>query len=153
VALKLKLKPHERLLINGAVIKNGGRKSEVILLNFANCLREQDILQEEDCGTPAARVYFAIQMMIMDPARRDQYKAQFDLRMIELAGAITHGAVREAMSQATEHVEAGISHPASFYKALAAMRGVLKYERQLFDATADAGGHGRMAMAGELYGS
>ena len=61
--LKLSLKPHEKFVVNGAVMTNGDRKAEVIIQNKASILREKDILQPADAQTPLRRVYFPIQMM------------------------------------------------------------------------------------------
>ena len=47
--LKLKLAAHERLIVNGAVMVNGGCRTTLIIRNFAHIMREKDVLQE---GTP-----------------------------------------------------------------------------------------------------
>jgi flagellar protein FlbT len=62
VALKLTLKPKERFFINGAVVVNGDRRSSLLIENNASILREKDIMQEREAGTPVRRIYFAIQM-------------------------------------------------------------------------------------------
>jgi flagellar protein FlbT len=66
MALKINLKPHERLIIGGAVISNGDAKSEFIVENNAPVLREKDILREKDANTPCKKVYFIIQLMYVD---------------------------------------------------------------------------------------
>ena len=45
--LKLILKPGERVIINQAVVLNGGEKTELVLQNKASVLRERDIMTEE----------------------------------------------------------------------------------------------------------
>ena len=61
------LKPGERILIGGAVVKNGSRQtSELIVENNAPVLREKDILNEKEADTPCSRIYFVIQLMYID---------------------------------------------------------------------------------------
>lgn len=66
MALKITLKPHEKMIIDGAVIKNGANRSELHIENNVPILRQKDILNEKDADTPAGRIYFAIQLMYVD---------------------------------------------------------------------------------------
>ncbi|MHB8110359.1 MAG: flagellar biosynthesis repressor FlbT [Syntrophorhabdaceae bacterium] len=66
MALKIKLKPHERLIIGGAVITNGDAKCDLIIENEVPVLRDKDILREKDADTPSKRIYFIIQLMYID---------------------------------------------------------------------------------------
>jgi flagellar protein FlbT len=43
--LKLKLAAHERLVVNGAVMVNGGGRTSLIIRNFAHIMREKDVLR------------------------------------------------------------------------------------------------------------
>jgi flagellar protein FlbT len=66
MALKIKLKPHERLIVGGAVVTNGDTKCDLVIENEVPVLRDKDILREKDADTPAKRVYFIIQLMYVD---------------------------------------------------------------------------------------
>ena len=67
MALKIALKPGERMLIGGAVVKNGSRQTaELIVENNAPVLRKKDILNEKEAKTPCSRIYFVIQLMYID---------------------------------------------------------------------------------------
>ena len=66
MALKIKLKPHERLIVGGAVVINGDTKCDLVIENEVPVLRDKDILREKDVDTPARRVYFIIQLMYVD---------------------------------------------------------------------------------------
>ena len=66
MALKIALKPHERMIIDGAVVANGNAKSELIIENNVPILREKDILSETDANSPCRRIYFVIQLMYVD---------------------------------------------------------------------------------------
>jgi flagellar protein FlbT len=66
MGLKITLKPWERMIIGGAVITNGNKKSNFIVENPVPILREKDILNTEKANTPAKRIYFSIQLMYID---------------------------------------------------------------------------------------
>ena len=76
--LKLILKPGEKVVINQAVVLNGGDKTELILQNKASVLRERDIMTEENADSPAKRIYFVVQMMYMFSDKERQYQANFN---------------------------------------------------------------------------
>ncbi|MCK5425474.1 MAG: flagellar biosynthesis repressor FlbT, partial [Emcibacter sp.] len=84
MALKISLKPGEKVIINGGVIVNSDRRSTLILQNKVSLLREKDILQAEDVDTPVKHVYFPIMLMYMDEKGFSKYHEQYVLRMTEL---------------------------------------------------------------------
>ena len=66
--LSLRLKPGERLIVNGAVLRNGSpRAIELELLNHVTTLHERDLMLPEDAATPLQRLYFTVQMMHLEP--------------------------------------------------------------------------------------
>lgn len=65
--MKIHLKRNEKLFINGAVIRLD-RRGSIELMNDAQFLMENHILQQEDAKTPLQQVYFIVQTMLMDPA-------------------------------------------------------------------------------------
>ena len=89
MALKLTLKPHEKFVINGAVIANGDRRSSVVIHNKSAILRERDIMQADEIDTPVKRIYFAIMSMYLDEKQYCTFYDEFALRMSEFLGAIT----------------------------------------------------------------
>ncbi len=68
--LKLTLGKGERLIVNGAVIKNDGDPASLLFENQAHILRQKDILSQSGASTPAARVYMALQCAYLFPERR-----------------------------------------------------------------------------------
>jgi flagellar protein FlbT len=66
MALKINLRPHERLIIGGAVVQNGGSRCDLLVENNVPILREKDILREQDADTPCKRIYFTVQLMYVD---------------------------------------------------------------------------------------
>lgn len=123
MALKLTLKPGEKLVINGAVIQNSDRRTTLVIQNKAAILREKDIMQPDQANTPMRRIYFAIMMMYLDDKGfRDHYD-QFVQRMTEFMNAISSP---EALAQCVsiiEHV-----HERQLYKALTACTKMYAFE-------------------------
>ncbi len=63
--LVLKLSPKERVLINGAVIENGDRRTRLsIMTPDAHILRLRDAIHPEQANTPVRRACFAIQLVL-----------------------------------------------------------------------------------------
>ena len=76
--LKLTLGKGEKLIVNGAVVKNDGDGASLVFENQAHILRQKDILTAEDAKTPAARVYLALQCAYLFPDQRQTYIADFE---------------------------------------------------------------------------
>ena len=123
--LKLSLKPGERFVLNGAVVKNGDRRSNLVLQNRAAVLREKDIMQQDEATSPARRIYFPIMMMYLDDGREGPYYDEFVHRMTEFMGAITNPPVLAQCVEVSRDVMTG-----DFYKALNRCRKLMDYERE-----------------------
>jgi flagellar biosynthesis repressor protein FlbT len=76
--LKLSVSRGEKLIINGAVVRNDGDQANLVFENQAHILRQKDILTPETAATPAARVYMALQCAYLFPERRAKHLADFD---------------------------------------------------------------------------
>ncbi|MBP1716420.1 MAG: flbT [Deltaproteobacteria bacterium] len=66
MALKITLKPGERIIIGGAVIKNGSSSTNLLVENPVPILRQRDILTREEADTPCKRIYLVVQLMYID---------------------------------------------------------------------------------------
>lgn len=63
--LVLKLGPKERVLINGAVIENGDRRSKITVLTpNANILRLKDAIHPDEANTPVRRACYLAQLLL-----------------------------------------------------------------------------------------
>lgn len=124
MALKLSLKPDEKLVINGAVIANVDRRTTLIVHNKASILREKDILQEEDVNTPAKRIYFPIMLMYMDQGNTDKYYDEFVRRMTEFMSAIS---TPEAVNNCVQISRDVMGN--NYYKALMRCKKLLDFEQ------------------------
>lgn len=66
MALKVELKPDERIILGESVITNGNQRTRLFIEGDAPILREKDILTAATADTPAKRVYLAVQLMYLD---------------------------------------------------------------------------------------
>ena len=64
--MNITLHAGEKLYINGAVIRVD-RKATIELLNDVTFLLENHVLQADQATTPLRQIYFAVQIMLMDP--------------------------------------------------------------------------------------
>ncbi|WND02573.1 flagellar biosynthesis repressor FlbT [Temperatibacter marinus] len=125
MALKLSLKPDEKLVINGAVVANGERRATLIVHNKASILREKDIMQEDEVSTPARRIYFPVMLMYMDNSATNKYYDEFVLRMTEFMSAITTpSAIELCVSISREVMDR------NYYKALINCKKLMKFETE-----------------------
>jgi flagellar protein FlbT len=64
--MNITLRAGERFFINGAVIRID-RKASIELLNEVTFLLENHVMQAEQATTLVRQIYFAVQIMLMDP--------------------------------------------------------------------------------------
>jgi len=76
--LKLTLGKGEKLIVNGAVIKNDGDGASLVFENQAHILRQKDIVTNDTARTPAARVYLSLQCAYLFPNRRDAHLVDWE---------------------------------------------------------------------------
>lgn len=124
MALKIRLKPHERIIIGGAVVTNGSNGSELIIKNKTPLLREKDILNEEDADTPCRRIYFVIQLMYID----EQNLARHHDTYWKLVRDVVDAAPRTLLviNQVSEYILNG-----QYYRALKEARKLIDYEQEV----------------------
>ena len=101
--LVLKLAPHERVLINGAVIENGDKRSRLAIMTpNANILRLRDAIHPEEVNTPVRRVCYIAQMVLSGDAKPAEAKIQMMRGVEQLSQALTDHDSRAQLSAATE---------------------------------------------------
>ena len=72
MALRLTLKPNERIIVNGCVLRNADRRQMLVIESHADVVRETDLLDEGDARTPVKEVYFFIQSALMNQKIREK---------------------------------------------------------------------------------
>ncbi|KMW59217.1 Flagellar basal-body rod modification protein FlgD [Candidatus Rhodobacter oscarellae] len=125
--LILKLGPKERVLINGAVIENGDRRSRFsIVTPNANILRLRDAIHPEEVTTPVRRVCYIAQLVLSGDVEPDEAKHQILRGIEQLSQAMSDPDSRKQLTAATEAVM-----EKQFYQALKALRDLLPREDRL----------------------
>jgi flagellar biosynthesis repressor protein FlbT len=126
--LKLKLAAHERLIVNGAVMVNGGCRTTLVIGNFAHIMREKDVLQERDANTPTRRLYFILQTMLMQPPPSEAVTASYRLAHTQLTVAYERPENLTILGEVDRMVELG-----DYYKAMMKLQPLIAYEAQLLN--------------------
>ena len=123
--LKLTLKPRERFVLNGGVMMNGDRRSDLIIENQVSLLRERDVLQPDEADTPMKRIYFTIMMMYLDGGLEGDYYDQFSDLMTDFMCAVTTKGVVEKCHRILDDV-----HEQRFYTAMMMSKSLLPFEKE-----------------------
>jgi len=131
MALKVELKPHERIIIGACVITNTDQRARFLIEgDMIPILREKDILTPETANTPAKLVYLAVQLMYLSPEPELNHGTYFNL----LRDIIT------TMPNAwpiIENVNNNILN-GNLYKALREVKKLIAYENELLGVGSDA---------------
>lgn len=128
--LVLKLGPHERVLINGAVIENGDKRSRLAIMTpNAHILRLRDAIHPEEVTTPVRRVCYIAQLVLSGDADAKDARMQLLRGIEQLSQVLTDHDSRSLLSQAT-----GFVLEDQHYQALKSLRSLLPREERLFAA-------------------
>ena len=80
MALKVELKPHERIIIGGSVITNTDQRARLLIEgDRIPILREKDIMTPETADTPAKLIYLSVQLMYLSPDPMAHHPTYFSL--------------------------------------------------------------------------
>lgn len=126
MALKVELKPNEKIIIGSCVITNTDQRAR-LLVEGENIpvLREKDILTPETADTPAKLLYFAVQLMYVSPDPQQHHAPYFDVMRELLKAAPSTGTY---IAEINNHILCG-----DYYKALKSARKLIAYEGELLD--------------------
>jgi len=133
MALKVELKPGERIILGECVITNDDQRTRLYIEGDAPILREKDILTPKTANTPAKRIYLSIQLMYLSSEPTSDYSAYFTLirEMIKAAPSTIPYVDRMNNLILTN----------TYYKALKEAKALIAYEQELL-AYAKPGGTG-----------
>lgn len=125
--LVLKLAPKERVLVNGAVIENGDRRSRLsIVTPDANILRLRDAIHPEEANTPVRRVCYAAQLVLTGDSDPAEDRLPMLRRIEELSQVFVDVDSRSALAEATEALL-----EENHYRCLKSLRTLLPREERL----------------------
>ena len=126
MALKVELKPHERIIIGACVVTNTDQRARLLIEgDNIPILREKDILTPETADTPAKLVYLAVQLMYISPDPQVNHGTYFSLIRDIVTAAPSSWPIIEGINN---HILNG-----DLYQALKEARKLVAYEKALLD--------------------
>jgi flagellar biosynthesis repressor protein FlbT len=127
MTLKIVLKPQERMILGGAVIRNGSSKTEFVVENNVPVLRQKNILSPPEADTPAKRIYLVIQLMYIDGARLPEHHALYWELVRDFLSAVP---------SSLGHIDriSELILQTRYYDALKAARDLIAYEQEVFES-------------------
>jgi flagellar protein FlbT len=125
MALKVELKPGERLIIGDCVITNADQRTRLLIDGQAPILREKDILTPKTADTPAKRIYLAVQLMYLAKDPQVHHDIYFKLvrEIVQVAPSMW-----PAIESINNHILTG-----EMYKALKDAKKLIAYETELMN--------------------
>jgi flagellar protein FlbT len=123
MALKVELKPGERIILGDCVITNDDQRTRLTIEGHVPILREKDILTAERADSPAKRVYLAVQLMYTSKDPREHHDVYFALVRDIMRAAPSACPIIENINN---HILTG-----EMYKALKHARKLIAYEEEL----------------------
>jgi flagellar protein FlbT len=125
MALKITLKPNEKMIIGGAVVTNGNTKNtNLIIENNVPVLRRRDILSEKEVTTPCGRIYFIVQLMYIDGENLAAYQRTYWNLVRDLLDA--NPKLTGHIDQMSEQILGG-----NYYRALKLASQLIDYEQEV----------------------
>jgi flagellar protein FlbT len=126
MALKVELKPHERIIIGACVITNTDQRARLLIDgDKIPILREKDILTPDTADTPAKLVYLAVQLMYISPDPQLNHATYFNLVRDIVTAVPSAWPIIEGINN---HILNG-----DLYRALREARKLIAYEKKLLD--------------------
>lgn len=125
MALRVELKPSERIIIGDCVVTNDDQRTRLLIEGDSAILREKDIMTADTANTPAKRIYLAIQLMYTSKDPRAHHEIYFSLVRDIVQAAPSTWSYIEGINN---HILTG-----DLYKALKEAKKLIAYERELLD--------------------
>jgi flagellar biosynthesis repressor protein FlbT len=125
MALKVELKPHERIIIGDCVVTNSDQRTRLLIDGTVPILREKAIMTPDRADTPAKRVYLAVQLMYTSKDPRMHHEVYFALVRDILKAAPSVWPYIESINN---HILTG-----EVYKALKHANKLIIYEQEILD--------------------
>jgi flagellar protein FlbT len=125
MALKITLKPGERTIIGGAVLRNGNSTvTDLIIENNVPVLRQKDVMSAREADSVCRQIYFCIQLMYIDEENVTNYQDTY----WELVNEVVKAAPRVAglIDQINESLLGQ-----RYYQALKLAKKLIQYEQEV----------------------
>src|SRR5689334_242323 len=123
MALKVELKPGERIILGECVVTNTDQRTRLVIEGHTPILREKDILTPQQADSPAKRVYLAVQLMYTSKDPSEHHEVYFALVRDIISAAPSAWPLIESINN---HILTGET-----YKALKDAKKLIAYEEEL----------------------
>lgn len=124
MALKVELKPHEKIIIGSCVVTNTDQRAKILIEGEQiPILREKDILTPATANTPAKLIYLAVQLMYISDDPQEHHAVYFDLMRDVLTVEPNSAGLIQGINN---HILSG-----DYYKALKEAKKLIAQEAQL----------------------
>ena len=125
MALKLTLKPNEKMIVGGAVVTNANPKNtHLVIENNVPVLRQKDILREKDATSLCTQIYFLIQLMYIDEENQNIYQQTYWDLVYKLLNAVPM--LTGHINQINEKILSS-----RYYQALKMASALIEYEQEI----------------------
>lgn len=125
MALKVELKPGERIILGDCVVTNADQRTRLVIEGEAPILREKDVMTRKAANTPAKRIYLAVQLMYTSRDAGKHHEIYFSLIRDILRAAPSMWGIIENINN---HILTG-----ELYKALKSAKKLIAYEEELLN--------------------
>ena len=130
--LVLSLKADEKFLVNGALLINGSKRSQIrIGGDDVNVLRLSDALHPSEVTTPVRRVYYAAQIFLSGDANASDISSDIQDGLSALETVFENTPLLPQIRKSKKAVAAG-----RYYSLICALRPLLQLEADLLDVPA-----------------
>lgn len=140
MALKVELKPNEKIIIGSCVITNTEQRAKLLIEGERiPILREKDIMTPATADTPAKLLYLAVQLMYISDDPQEHHRVYFDLMRDLLTAAPSTAA---GIQEVNNYILNG-----DYYKALKEAKKLIAYEEQLLTSAKEESGRNNIRGA------
>jgi flagellar protein FlbT len=131
MSLRLVLKPHEKVILGGAVITNGPSTTTFSVENSVPILRERDILTEEQANTYCKKLYLIVQLMYLGSVPNVDLANLYGELVTDLL--IAAPSTKDLISTVTGYILDG-----KYYQALKQAQQLIQYEEELLNHASES---------------
>ena len=126
MALKVELKPNERIIIGSCVLTNTDQRARFLIEgDKIPILREKDIMTPDAADTPAKLIYLAVQLMYISPNPEVNHGTYFNLLRDIVTAAPSAWPIIEGINTC---ILSG-----DLYQALKEAKKLIAYEQKLLE--------------------
>ena len=122
MALKIELKPNERMILGDCLVTNDGYRTRLLIDGKVPILREKDIMTPGRANSPAKRIYLAVQLIYTSKRPTEHHASYFRLAREMLKAA---PGARPFIDSINNQILTG-----ELYKALMEGHKLIAYERE-----------------------